>query len=421
MVSIINGLETLFATHGNEPTYWLGYSGGLDSEVLLHLCYSFKQQYAIDLQAVHINHAISPFADKWETHCRQRCQNYHIRFHALTLASTSNRSSLEAVLRTARYAALAQFMKGGDILLTAHHEDDQAETLLIQLCRGAGPKGLASMPAIKSFSLGYHARPLLDVSKLELQHYAQSHDLPWLEDESNSDMQFTRNFIRHECIPLLRSRWPTVTHALARSAAHCADSEELLQQYIQADLTAVRGENVNTLSLVKLRSLATIKQLYVLRAWFIEQNVPLPNTKKLHSLLHMFLNAKRDKQPQVTWQGYKVRRFKDELHVLQVVTSHSAGGLSVSQQLGAGLNVPFSAVQVKFRQGGEVIYLGQVGHRSLKKLLQEWKVPPWQRDHIPLIFFEDCLVQVVGFAIDPNFKNCSADKLGWVIETGAAP
>jgi len=211
----------------------IAYSGGLDSHVLLHAVAAMRAELTgCEFIAVHINHGLSEKAGQWTKHCANQCEVLNITFaHINVDAKNKTGESPEAVAREVRYQAFREFMQPGDCLLTAHHQDDQAETLLIQLLRGAGPRGLAAMPYYSDFAEGWHARPLLNFSRDELHEYAQQtfsqNQSAWIDDESNSDTRFDRNFLRHEIIPKLKARFPGMAATLSRSAGLCAEASGL--------------------------------------------------------------------------------------------------------------------------------------------------------------------------------------------------
>ena len=201
-------------------------------------------------------------------------------------------------------------MEEGDLLLTAHQQDDQAETVCLQLLRGAGPKGLAAMPHIKPFARGWHARPLLTIPRSALHAYAQCHQLKWVEDESNENTDLTRNFIRHDVLSLLKTRWPTVGGMIARSGAHCAESQALLEDYALEECKNLQGSRLHTLSVQKLLKCSVAKQRLVLRTWIAQQGYLSPDTKKFLTIQEDVLTASWDRLPVVSWAGAELRRYR---------------------------------------------------------------------------------------------------------------
>lgn len=431
-MTLLSALRAFCSQHGRDNTYWIGYSGGLDSQVLLSLCQTLRQTFPLKLHAIHINHGLSPHAHRWSAHCARTCQDYGIPLVERTIQlETTSGKSLEEAAREQRYAVFAEHLNAGDILLTAHQQDDQAETLLLQLVRGAGVKGLASMPVIKPFAHGFHGRPLLAFSRAELQRYAEAEQLQWIEDESNANTQFTRNFIRADIMPLLKSRWPSVTETLARSAAHCAEAQTLLQELAQESEATLQGSQAGTLSVAKLLALRPDKQKLMLRAWLQNLGYPLPDTKKIAAIQRDVLTAAWDRLPCVRWQGAEVRRYRDDLFVMSClpatpqttpvewdVTKPLAlpgiGTLQSSPVCGQGLRADIKNVVVMFRQGGESVELPGRGRHTLKNLFQEWNVLPWMRARIPLVFVDEQLVSAVGYFVNADFA-AKKDEMGRMI------
>jgi len=433
MESMFEALIKWLRTQRTDVTYWLAYSGGLDSHVLLHLMAKLRVVVPLNLRAVYINHGLSPNAAAWAKHAASVCQQLQIEFQQQSINfHVTPGKSREDLARDRRYQVFAELLAPNDFLLTAHHQNDQAETLLLQLLRGAGPKGLSAMPRIKPFASGFHARPLLNFTRNELADYATQHQLKWIEDESNTDTQFTRNFLRCNVLPVLQQRWANVTNVLARAADNCAEAEQLLASVALEDLAAIQDSEPHIISIQKLQLLNPLRQRHVLRTWFSQLNFPLPSVVKLQQIQQTMLFARHDKLPHVNWGNVEVRRYRDQLHALrcllphdptQVITWNLAelltvknfGELQAVRVNGAGLRADIDAVTVRFRQGGERVCLpGRKHHHELKKLFQEWGVLPWQRDRVPLIYVQEKLAAVVGFFIADEFV-AGKNEAGWII------
>jgi tRNA(Ile)-lysidine synthase len=395
----------------------VAYSGGLDSTVLLHLLTSVPH-LRTKILAVHVHHGLSTNATSWQAHCAQWCQQLNIAFHteSVTFDRTAN---VEERARKARYAVFSSLVKEKDCLLLGHHQDDQAETVLLQLFRGAGVDGLAAMPEQSAFGLGILARPLLSYSRAQLEHYALQHQLTWIEDESNQDIAYSRNYLRQQIMPMVLAKWPGAVGNISRTATHCQQAKSNLDalatmDYQQFDLTK------EVLELEPLCSLNFERITNVLRVWLKNNQVSLPTTATFHRLIHEMISARTDAAPEVSWGDIIVRRFQNRLYLTQKSTVDlpstidwsqfpralvlNETGLQLSaQQSTSGLVIPLDAkVVVKFRQGGEVFFFhGQ--HKHLKKLFQEWNVPPWVRDQTPLIYINNVLAMVVGYAISDLF------------------
>ena len=388
---------------------WVAYSGGLDSHVLLHAMASLRdEQPGRVVEAIHVNHALQPQAHAWAEHCQQVCAALQVPCHVLQVnAAPARGESPEAAARHARYQALAGTLQAGDVLLTAHHRDDQAETLLLQLLRGSGPHGLAAMPLVSPFGPGLHLRPLLEFTHAELQHYASEQQLAWVDDPSNAETSFDRNYVRHEIMPRLLARWPATSAMLARSARHAADAAKVLDTMAQHDLTHVAGE-AGTLSVMQLQTLDLPRQRNALRAWFRQLNLPLPSAAHIEHILRDLVAAASDKEPCVRWPGVEVRRYRDSMYACRPLPLHDSalilvwdmqaplrlpadlGTLHVTPMQGQGLKAALrdrADISVRFRRGGEYCRPVGRGHRhELRKLCQEAGIPPWQRDRMPLIY-----------------------------------
>lgn len=395
-MSLLKELMQFCANNGSK-IYYIAYSGGLDSHVLLSLMAKVRDTLPINIRAIHINHGLSPNAAKWQQHCKKVCRELNIELiiEAITVNS-SNGASLEESAREQRYAIFADKLQADDILLTAHHQDDQAETFLLQLLRGAGVKGLSAMPLIKPFAQGKHARPLLSFRRNELLQYATEQQLSWIEDESNENKKFTRNFIRHDLLPLLIAREPATTPLLARSAAHCAEAQALLEEFAVADLQQCLGSRSNTLSVQQLSTLSEARQRLVLRTWIQSNGFRVPDHRRLASIMEDVLTAEWDRMPCVCWDGVELRRHGDDLFVMRT---------PLAAKLPSPMNVPnVGMLTFKFRTGSEVVRIPGRGSQSLKNLFQEWRVPPWERDRIPLLYLGEEIIAVLGYFVHPDFS-----------------
>lgn len=414
---------------GQDGRYIVGYSGGLDSHVLLHSLVALRERHSsIVLHAVHIDHGLSPHSEEWAQHCRQVCVDLGVTlsFHSVSLNIHSG-ESIEAMAREARYPIFADHLQSGDGLLTAHTCDDQAETLLLQLLRGAGPKGLASMPALKPLEKGMHARPLLAFSRDDLHHYAEQHHLHWIEDESNEDRRFDRNFLRHDIVPNLKRRWPQVMQTLARSAQHQAQAAQLLDELADADLQQVQTSTSKSLRIDLLLLLSEARMRNVLRRWIDKAGQNLPSTLQLQHIVDDVIKSKSDAMPLFMLPHYEIRRFKQQLFLLSKGVSHQmdqvipwdlTAPLVLPNQLGTLIveskssgrtivdtsKIDKNKITVQFRAGGERISpVGREGSRSLKKLFQEWQIAPWERINVPLLYHDEVLMAVVGYCVSQDF------------------
>lgn len=418
----------------------IAYSGGMDSHVLLHLLATepaIWSQYR--LTAVYIDHGLQAASAAWGEHCAQVCQTLGLPFQVIKVdARPGSGESPEAAARRVRYAALAAHLQPNAALLTAHHCDDQAETLLLQLLRGAGPHGLAAMPAAARLGGRWLLRPFLTIERSELLAYARAHQLHWIEDTTNSDSRFDRNYLRHRVLPLLTERWPAAQRNLARSAQLCAETADWLDTEAASDLArSVINGQANALSLTALCELSELRRRNLLRYWLRRLGLPVPDRRQLHHALHDLLTARPDRQPCARWPGTELRRYHDVLYAMRPLVPHDPdqsttwyvtangwptlslpgiGYLRLEKNRGLGLRATVLAggsLSVRFRTGGE--RFRPVGHRhsrELKKLLQEADIPPWQRDRLPLLYRDTQLLAVVGLGIAAE-QAAAADEWGW--------
>jgi tRNA(Ile)-lysidine synthase len=391
----------------------VAYSGGLDSHVLLHAASLLRGADFPELRAIHVHHGLAPRADAWTAHCEAVCAALGVPLEVIRVdARAETGESPEAAARAARYRALEAALTPGDGLLTAHHRRDQAETLLLQLLRGAGPAGLAAMPRWQPLGAGWHGRPLLDLSRERLEAHARAHGLVWIEDESNLDIRFDRNLLRQEVMPRLRERWPALDEMLARAASHQAEALGLLGELARQDLEDLRGGPPGTLSVSALTRLRPARRRNALRFWLMDKGLPLPSMARLQSVLDDVLTAAPDAMPRVAWEGGEIRRYRDALYAMPPLAPHDpaqrlpwdgrgplaidALGLVLTPEWLQGQGVVPEAgetLTVAFRRGGETMRVRD-RTRELKKLMQERGIPPWERERVPLVFRGEELVAV---------------------------
>lgn len=402
----------------NYQHLYVAFSGGLDSTALLHAL-MIEPALAHKVIAVHVHHGLSPHADAWLAHCQAFCLSFStpIHVHRVTFASRAN---IEAQARTARYAFFASLLESTDCMLVGHHQYDQAETVLLQLLRGAGIDGIAAMPKEKPLGLGVLIRPLLDQPRSHLETYAHSHALTWVEDESNEDTAFSRNYLRHRILPLLEARWPNAQTAISRTALHCQAARSQLDALAMIDYPGlVDVSPLNPLSLTTLRGMPEDRRENVLRVWLRKNNASLPSTHQLAQLIRDVVDASEDANPVFEWGAHLIRRHHDALYIMQqqqddktayttqpwtdFPLEYSSGSYRIRATTALkGLYVPpGSRVSIQFRVGGERFrWHGQT--KSLKKLFQDWGIPVWERTRIPLIYVNDVLSMVVGYAISDH-------------------
>lgn len=377
----------------------IAFSGGLDSTVLLHRLASDPATRRNSLRAVHVHHGLQTDADAWATHCQRFCDTLGVPLQVIRVdVVRDSGEGLEAAARQARYAAIRDVLQPGEVLVTAHHRDDQAETFLLRALRASGPDGLAAMRAWRAFAQGWHWRPLLQTPHSALLAHAKEHGLGWIEDPSNADTDFDRNFLRQRVLPQLRERWPHAAAAFARSAELNAEATALLAEEDARALATTATLDARTLSVPALLALSAPRRARVLRRWIRRLDLPPLPTEGLARIETGLLPARADAEARFDWHGATIRRWRDLLHAsplrpplpstwrqdwdgrLPLVLS---GGGTLSLE---GTGALPSPVQAHARAGGERIVLpGRAHSTTLKNVLLDLGVPPWTRDGLPLL------------------------------------
>jgi len=375
----------------------VGLSGGMDSTVLLHM---LAMAGGHELRAIHVHHGLHADADAWAMHCRALCDHLGVPLAIANVdVDTGGGRGLEAAARDARRAAFAAELRDGEVLALAHHRDDQAETFLLRALRASGPDGLGAMRRWRTFGHGWLWRPLLETPRSELLAHARQHALQWIEDPSNNDASYDRNFIRHHALPLLRERWPHADAAFARSAMLSADASALLDEEDARALTSIGCGDARVIRVDGLRLLSSTRRARVLRRWIDGLGLPPLPAQGVSRVEADLLDAAPDAQAEFAWSGATIQRWRNLLHAdlqraplpldWQVAWNGREplplpGDGGVLRLLGAsGFDAP---LRVGARRGGERILLaGRAHSHSLKHLLQHLNVPPWQRARLPLL------------------------------------
>jgi tRNA(Ile)-lysidine synthase len=393
----------------------VGFSGGLDSHVLLHALARLRTTQGWAMRAVHVHHGLHPQADEWMQHCERVCLALGVSLSVERIAIGNHADQgLEAAARQARYACLAGQLKPGETLLTAHHRDDQTETLLLQLLRGAGVHGLAAMPAVSVFARGRHARPLLGFRRVELRRYAAEHDLQWIEDSSNLDTRLARNFLRYRVLPMLEDRWPSAVEQLARSAEHAAEAAALLDEFGARD-TRMADAGEGRLSIRVLRRFSGPRQSNLLRYWIRMRHGQAASSLAVRQLLGQVTASPKTRRAAFRLGRGEIHRHRDTFVFVPPVTetppvpiSWKTGARTVLpgtgqvlravSSIGSGLSqatLRGRRIEIRFRAGGERVRLRGHDHRqSLKKLLQGSGIPVWRRRWMPLVYVDDTLAAI---------------------------
>lgn len=389
-------------------------SGGMDSVALLHLFAQLRTDYPLALTAVHVHHGISEHADHWAHTCQELCKQLAIPLQVCKVnLHHSAELGLEAAARAARYEVLQQ--QHADFIALAHHRDDQAETLMLQLLRGAGAKGLAGMPVLRPLAnQPAYFRPLLDIDRSCILNWANQHGLHWIEDESNLDTHYARNYLRHEILPLLNQRYPAWRATLARSAQNLSDAALLLDELAQLD--AIEGIREQRISCHHLKQLSPPRGRNLLRYFLSMHDVAMPSQIALSEMLEQLCQAGDDRNIAIPHDGHTLHRFRHYGYLIkqssrpapesrwhwhgeaQLVLDALGGTLHFNHQSGTGLDLnKLHNINIRLRRGGEMFRPDiKRPNRRLKSLLQESSIPPWQRERIPLIYSDDTLIHVPG-------------------------
>lgn len=422
--------------------YAVAFSGGIDSSVLLEGCHRLGS--GLPLRALHVDHGLQPESRHWAKHCRDAAGALGIDFEAVEVAvDVDAGQSVEAAAREARYGALGALLSPGEMLLTAHHEDDQLETVFLRLMRGAGAKGLRGVLESGQLAAGHFGRPLLAISKAEIAAAAERWGLDWIEDPSNRDERFDRNYLRAAVLPALQRRWPAVARTVSRAARQMADAEELLTTVAEADAAGIADRA--RVPIGRLAELSTARQRNLLRHLLDANALPLPSAKQLEEVISALGVVRTDAQTCVSWPGADARIHGGNLYLMRALPERSSGedAGSVSAQTpwtgpegrlalveaadprdAAVLPDAWAAagLSVRFRRGGERFKpCGAEHHRALKKLLQEAGIVPWMRSRIPLLYRDEELVGVGDLWVCDAARGKPAGARAWQVRWSAHP
>lgn len=406
-----------------DKRWWVGFSGGLDSSVLLHM---LKSAYpSLNLFAIHVNHQISPNANDWQQHCEGVCQQLGVGLIAEKVSIENSGYGIEDAARSARYSVFKKHMSPGDYLLTAHHADDQAETLLLRLLRGTGSRGLSGIAAERLFDQQTNTkllRPLLSFMRSELLEYANQHQLKWIDDESNFSEKYDRNYLRLQVMPLLQSRWPGMQKKWNQTAELCAETESLLIEMATADLQSMnlRDERIGqSINRNFFSGLSISRQHNLLRYWLSIQGYSIPEQQHWQQIAVQIFSEKTDSSINLQWGNVSLRVYQDKIFALPQKLPELTLTMAecTADSSAALLRADLPDIHIRTRNGGERCRPAGRNHsQTLKKCLQEFGLEPWLRDLVPLIYSGDNLVAVGDLWVCAEYlaqTNEKAIRLSW--------
>ena len=435
-LSLLDVVEKVFlslsTSHKKIKSMTVALSGGRDSVVLLYLLHQLQKRQTFTLKASHVHHGLSKNADKWVKFCEKLCTKLSVPLDVHYIKLPQKKSlGIEGEARRLRYEKILQSKT--DLVVLAHHEDDQAETFLLQLIRGAGVKGLSSMAHFDDSRRLW--RPLLNTSRTDIESYAKKHQLKWIEDESNQNIDFDRNFIRSKVLPILKNRFSYIIKVISRSTSHLAEAQYLLDDLAEIDLKIYLKSNnyKHRLKVKTLDKLSNYRAKNVLRFWLEMNGQMMPSKDLLDELLRQVLTAKKDAELKIELsKDDEIRRYRDEIYIVPKKQKHEKNyeiiwsgeskiilpngqKLTFKKVKGRGINLKFlrdQKLKIRNRQGGEFFKPdSKRPTKKIKQLLQESDLPPWEREFLPLIFVGDDLAFVPNFGIDIKFQT-KAKELG---------
>lgn len=459
-LTLLTSLQQLKKHYPHCRTLVIALSGGLDSMVLLELCHQTRAQWQSwfpnGMHALHVHHGLSINADNWLEFCKAECDRRSVQIETVRAglqlkAYRDSGESLEEAARHARYAVFESSLAMEDVLLMAHHQDDQAETVLMHLLRGSGARGLSGIPVHRSLGNSQLWRPFLDAesgaNRADLQAFADKAGLHWIEDESNNDLSLSRNFLRHQVLPVLKQEWPGLAATLSRTAALQTDNDELLHVLADQYLHQHQDPEEGSLDVSALRHQSMAMQALVLRHWLYAASGVWPDSQCVRSVRDEVLFASDDAEPLLQWQGREIRRFRMRIYLMWPREAHVAapdggflwqpapdgrlpalvlpgnGTLRLIQVRQGGMRLPEGPCHVLYRHYGkdENLLSGSFDcalagrpRRSLKKILQESDLPPWDRSRVPLVFSGNRLAWIGGVGVCEGFQ-VAAGETGWAV------
>ena len=430
---VFHGIKAAADRISHPGKLFVAYSGGVDSHVLLHLLAGNRNKLPFAaIEALHVDHGLQAQSKEWALYCRQICRDLDVPYRCIVITETCKSGhSRESWARDVRYKALAKRLAPGDILVTAHHRDDQTETFILNAMRGSGPHGLSAISSLRRLGHGWLSRPMLALNRAAIESYARHHGLDWIDDTTNADVRFDRNFVRLSVMPLLESRWGSVSKTVSRVVELQQEAAQVLDAYADDILQSAGCGTAGRLPVSVLSELRPEVRRLVVRRWIKVNGFPIPDLVHINSIEACVLDARAGAQACVHWKGAVLRRYRGQLYLmpklapvpddfvkqwdLKTTLPLSWGTLATTAVTGEGLSqiaLNAAAVTVQLRRGGERCHpVGRQHSQTLKRLFQEWGVPPWERGRVPLIFADRKLAAVGSICICNPF-GAKPDEVG---------
>jgi tRNA(Ile)-lysidine synthase len=399
--------------------YWIGFSGGADSTALLLAMWECREKLPAPIHAVHFHHGLQDAADAWQEDCASFCKERDIPFLSEKLEVVPvKRSSLEEAARNCRYHAVANILGDQEMYLTAHHAEDQAETLFLNLMRGSGIEGLAGIPVLRNLEKGWVARPLLDSHRADLEQFLIARGIGWLTDASNEDTAFDRNYLRHELFPLLEQRWPGLVRRLSRTARNARVSAAAMAMFIENQSGDLIRDKLK-MPLQKLLELTPEMQTLIVRQWLRRHEVPVLPEARLREFLDQLAGSQLTSQAEVQWGDWMIKRYQRDLWlhrrkpILACPEVEWRSGMELDlgpdsgclQLVGKPAHLPGSWLVRARKEGDRIRLLPNGPNHKIKQFFQSAFVPPWLRPGIPVLEWDGELVALGDWIICPRLLN----------------
>ncbi|ADP67086.1 tRNA lysidine(34) synthetase TilS [Buchnera aphidicola] len=424
-------IKEIISQYQNK-SFLVAYSGGLDSTVLLYKLLEIKKKYYIKIRAIHINHNLTLLSKKWSEHCKKICNINHIPLIVENINIKNKTNNLEEKLRIKRYNIIYNHLFSDEILLTGHHINDQCETFFLSLKRGSGPTGLSSMSFETLFGTKKIVRPFLKKTKIELQTWAKKKKLHWIEDFSNLNIDYDRNFIRNEVIPILEKRWSYFLKNCFRTTIICQQETRLLNDFLRERIYKLIKFD-DSLNIENFKNIKQEMCTALIRYWILLKKIKMPSYKNIQCIYRQMIFSRIDSNPKIILGKHEVRRYKQSLHFIKTqpslkntllfwhknnikLTLPNNLGYLIKNNNGTVLPGPKEneLINIRFQYEGYVLILGRSKKRKIKKIWQEKNIPPWLRNQIPLLFYNNYFISAIGvFVVNIKNKNRTKCIISW--------